>query len=51
MKYNDEKGAMEEELMQLNSLVHRSNVILEIKHREQNKIQSSNNLKRRKDNL
>ena len=34
LKYNDEKTAMEEELMQLNSLVHRSNVMMEIKNRE-----------------
>ena len=52
LKYNDEKTAMEEELMQLNSLVHRSNVMMEIKNREQNKNTSSSiNLKRRKGDL
>ena len=52
LKYNDEKTAMEEELMQLNSLVHRSNVMMEIKNREQNKNNSSSiNLKRRKGDL
>jgi hypothetical protein len=48
LKYNDEKSAMEEELMQLNGLVHRSNVMMEIRNKEQNKNTSSTNLKRRK---
>ena len=33
-KYNCQKQAMEEELIQLNTIVHRSNVMLEIKNRE-----------------
>jgi hypothetical protein len=48
LKYNDQKSAMEEELMQLNGLVHRSNVMMEIRNKEQNKNNSSTNLKRRK---
>ena len=48
LKYNDEKSAMEEELMQLNGLVHRSNVMMEIRNKEQIKNTSSTNLKRRK---